>query len=131
MSLNWKWDEKCGEAIFRQSIGNETKDFTKTLYEGNALLIFLSEWNEDGVDKYSLYSFWADKEHMKNCLGLNKKRGYTENIFDDGLAKLVKIRLNKKKCRNVKDIVTALVQAFDNIEIEIFSEEVIDDTENA
>lgn len=60
---------------------------------------------------------------MKNCLGLNKKGGYTENIHNKPYCKLTKIRIDKKKCRYTKEIVTALVQAFDNIEIEIFSEE--------
>ena len=123
MAIQWRWDEKCGEAIIQQMIGEETKEFTKTLYTGNCYLIFLNEWKEDGVDKYSLHSFWADKAHMKICLGLDKRKEYAGNMYNDGLNKLVKIRLNKKKCRHLKDIVAALVQAFDNIEIEIYSEE--------
>lgn len=123
MALTWQWKDKCGEAIVQQTWNNETKDFTVNLYEGNAYLIFINEWEEKGENLYSLYTFFADKEHMRNCLGLNKKMHYGENIFDGGGQKLTKISLNKKKCHNYKDIVTLLVQAFDNIEIEIFSEE--------
>lgn len=133
MALRWNWDEKCGEATFVDTFREEDgpKTYTVNLYVGNAYLIFLNEWEEDGHNMYSLSTFWADKEHMKNCLGLNKKGGYTENIHNKPYSKLTKIRLNKSKCRYTKDIVTALVQAFDNIEIEIFSEEENNDTENA
>lgn len=123
MALQWKWDELCGEATFKETFNGETKDVTVNLYVGNAYLIFIREWKEDDVDKYSLYSFWADKEHMKNCLGLNKKKGYVDNTFDKPYGKLVKIRLNKKKCRYYKDIVSTLAEAFNDIDIEIFSKE--------
>ena len=123
MSLNWKWDEKCGEATFTDTYAGDNRTYTVNLYEGNAYLIFINEYTEDGVDKYSLSTFWADKEHMKNCLGLNKKGGYTENIHNKEYCRLVKIKLNKKKCRHVKETIAALVQAFDNLEIEIYTEE--------
>ena len=119
MALNWRWEDKCGEATI---VDIENREHTLNLYEGNAFLIFLREYEEGGYNMYSLWSFWADKEHMKNCLGLNKKKGYTENIYEDGSSKIIKMRLNKDKCRNIKDITTALVQAFDNINIEIYKE---------
>lgn len=81
------------------------------------------EYTENGTDKYSLYSFWADKEHMKNCLGLNKKDGYGNNMYTEGYDRLLKIRLNKAKNCYTKDIVAALVQAFDSIDVEIYTEE--------
>lgn len=120
MAIQWNWNEKCGEAIIRQTINGESKEYTKTLYEGNAFLIFLSEWNEDGVDKYSLYSFFADERHAKVCLGLTKDH---DNMFVGEYAELVKIIINKKKSRNYKKIVSLFASAFDNIDIEIFSEE--------
>ena len=123
MAIQWRWDEKIGEAIVRQSIGDKTKDFTKSIYDGNCFMIFLNEWNEDGVDKYSLYSFFADERHAKICLGLDKREEYAGNIFNDGLNTLIKLRINKKKSRNYKKIVTLFAQAFDNLEIEIYSEE--------
>ena len=123
MALNWLWNEKCGEATFSDTYNGDNREYTVNLYIGNAYLIFINEYTEDGVDKYSLSDFWLDKSHMKNCLGLNKKEGYTENILNKEYRKLVKIRLNKKKCKHFKDIITALVQAFDDITVEIYSEE--------
>lgn len=121
MALNWNWDEKCGEATFRQELkGEEPKEYTVNLYTGNAYLIFMYEWEEDGVEKYSVHSFWVDKDHMKRCLGLVKD---SHNMFDVSYSKLVKIRLEKKKCRYMKDIVTHLMKAFDNLTIEIYTEE--------
>lgn len=124
MSLRWDWNAKCGEAVFRQEInGEEPQEFTVNLYKGNACLIMIYEYTENGTDKYSLYSFWADKEHMKNCLGLNKKDGYGNNMYTEGYDRLLKIRLNKAKNCYTKDIVAALVQAFDSIDVEIYTEE--------
>lgn len=120
MSLNWRWEEKCGEAIVRHEFDGEVKELTKTLYEGNAFLIFLSEWKEDDKNMYSLYSFFADEKHAKTCLGLTKD---SDNIFVDGFETLTKIRINKKKSRNWKKIVTLFAQAFDNIQIEVYNEE--------
>ena len=77
----------------------------------------------DGVEKYNVFSFFADDKHMKNCLGLSK--GY-ENIFDDGNDNVLKmIRFNKKKIgkTNLSKLVSAFAKAFDNITIEIYSEE--------
>ena len=124
MSLNWKWNEKIGEAVIRQTIDSETKEYTKSLYEGNAFLIFLSEWRENNDNMYALYTFFADERHAKICLGLAAdSTGDKRNIFTDGFDTLVKLRINKKKARNYKKIVTLFAQAFDNIDIEIFSKE--------
>ena len=113
MALTWKWDEKCGEMVVTDPLSN--KEFTKNLYVGNAYLIMMSEWNEDGTDKYALWSFWADKEHMKNCLGLSKKSG--GNIYDNCIKS---ISINKAKCPHWKDIVDAVGKAFDAIEIKLY-----------
>lgn len=127
MALNWRWEDKIGEATVEQTFNGETKIFTKSLYEGNAFLIFITEWKENEEDMYSLYSFFADEAHAKNCLGLTKNNN---NIFTDGYDKLTKISINKKKSRNWKKIVTLFAQAFDDIEIKIFSEEEMDDKGN-
>ena len=70
MALTWKWDSKMGEAIIHDE--SQDKDFVKNLYEGNAFLIIMSEWTEGDQDLYSVYSFFADESHAKNCLGLTK-----------------------------------------------------------
>ena len=118
MALTWKWDSKMGEAIIHDE--SQDKDFVKNLYEGNAFLIFMNEWKEDDQDMYSLYSFFADENHAKNCLGLTKDH---TNMFLEGYHTLTKVRINKKKSRNWKKIVKLFSEAFDNIEIELYSEE--------
>ena len=120
MALYWDWKKKCGEAVFASSTGKTT---TVNLYEGNALLIMVQEFREEGKDFDLLVTFWVDKNHMENCLGLNKKGGYGDNIYDGSTGdRLVEISINKKKCRNWKYIIAALARAFDHITINICSE---------
>lgn len=122
MALRWDWKEKCGEATLVQDFGRGLEEHKLALYTGNAFLIMLSEWtDDDGNDMYNMYSFWVDKYHMKNCLGLNKKEGYTENLYA-GRDRITEIRLDKDRCKHLKDIVPALVQAFDNLKVEIYTE---------
>lgn len=116
MALYWDWKEKCGEATIVQEYDGERHEYTLSLYTGNAFLIMLNEYEEDGKQMYGMASFWVDEGHMKRCLGLDKKGGHTTNIHRD----MTKIRLHKTKCRNLKKIVPALVQAFDNLTIEIY-----------
>jgi len=125
MALYWDWKEKCGEATIVQGLkGREPREFTLSLYEGNAFLILIYEYTEDGKEKYNLNGFFVDKTHMKRCLGIDKryKETYGDNIYDDSFSKMTKIRINKAKCRHYKDIVTAFAEAFENIEIEIYTE---------
>lgn len=121
MALQWQWKDKCGEAVFRQTINGVSKDFTVNLYEGNAYLIFVYEYERDGEKMYDLHGFFVDKVHMKRCLGLDKqwKDG---NSYDKEYSKLIKIRFNKAKSRNYKEIIKALIEAFDDIDIELYTE---------
>lgn len=120
MALTWQWNEKCGEAVIRQG----TQEFTVDLFKGNAFLIFIYHYtDEEGKAMYQLYSFWADKQHMKNCLGLNRKEGYGGNMFDEDGCKLKTIRINKARYPYTKDLVQAISQAFDDISIELYKEE--------
>lgn len=113
MSLRWDWNEKVGELILENGTVID-------LYNGNAYLIMIREYQEDGKDMYQMWSFWADKQHMKNCLGLNKRGHFTENLFED--CHIAKFRFSKA-CRNLKDIMSALVDAFDNINMEVYTDE--------
>lgn len=122
MSVNWNWSDKCGEVTLKQMHpGEEDKEFTISLYNGNCMVVMLHEFKdrETGEDMYNFFSFFSDKEHAKNCLGLSKG---TNNIFCTDYQKFTKIRLNKKKCRYFKDLVALFAQAFDNIEIEVYTE---------
>lgn len=125
MALNWNWNEKIGTATFIQKAGKDEAErkFDVSLYKGNAFLIMLYEYKEDdGTEKYQMFGFFLDKYHMKNCLGLNKKEGYTSNIYNDGFNKMIGIEINKQKYKYTKELVTALVEAFDELEIKVYSE---------
>lgn len=124
MAIRWQWNEKAGEAVIKQTINGEIKEFTATLYNGNCHLIFLNEFKEDGVEKYNMYMFFADKDHMDKCLGIKKNAdGTYYNILDTPYSKLTKLRINKKKCRYMRDIINSFTKAFDELTIEIYNEE--------
>lgn len=114
MSLNWNFKtDKIGEWLQVDFVKGKKYETNMRLYSGNALLIGCIENDEDNT--YSVNTFFCDKEHMKNCLGLTK--GY-DNIYNH-------IQYNKitlfKEYRYTKDIVNAFIKAkFDNtIEIQI------------
>ena len=114
MALHWEWKNKIGEAVLRQQVDAEgkTKDFVLSLYEGNCMLIMLFEDEKT----WTMYSFWADNDHMKSCLGLVKGES---NLYNTEHAQIVKITFNPKKSHNWKKFLPAIIQAFDNIDIEI------------
>ena len=121
MALHWQWDEKCGEITVEQK--DETgnwQQFPVSLYTGNAFLIMLYE--EEDAKTWQMFGFFADKDHAKNCLGLNKKQDYGVNIYDRDMVRFTKLRINKKKYRYTKDLVSMFVQAFGSIVIEVVSE---------
>lgn len=118
MALNWSWDERCGTATFIQSHpGEEDQEITTTLYNGNCCLIFLDE--DEKENTYQLFSFWADENHMKSCLGLDKDDPI--NIYETPFCTMTKIRLNRKKCRYFNKIIKAVSQAFEHIQIEVYN----------
>ena len=116
--LQWNWDNKVGEV----EIFNHDKVVTYKLYEGNAFLIMLYEYEEDGKDMYSMHNFFADETHAKRMLGLDKKwkETYGNNCFDQPNYKMKKIRINKKEYTHTKKLVSMLADAFDDITIEIY-----------
>lgn len=121
MALYWDWKDKVGEAIFVSNVG---KEYTINLYKGNAFLIFINEYKEtdekgEEHNMYNLYSFFCDEAHAKRCLGLVKG---TDNIFSGGFYQMKKIRINKEKYSCTNKLVSMLVKAFDNLEIEIYKE---------
>ena len=119
MALYWDFKEKVGEVTVIEPRTNE--EYTVNLFQGNAFLIFVNQYKADGKDMYSLYSFFADEDHAKNCLGL--KKGF-DNIFldNDGQSVIRKFRINKSKYRYSLKLISMLTKAFDNINIEVYSE---------
>lgn len=123
MALHWDWDGQIGEAIVQVMYGNKTvKDTTVKLYEGNALLIMLNEWEEEGEEKWSMFGFFVDEQHAKEMLGLNKKNPKSYNVYTQPYALMKKIRINKAKSRYWKKLVKLFSDAFDEITIEFYSE---------
>lgn len=116
MAIQWRWDEKCGEATMEQTHDGETREFTLSLYTGNCYLIFLNEFEENGQQMYNMHSFWADKKHMETCLGLKKG---ASNMYDTGYQRFTNFKLDPDKCRYWKQIVPALKKAFPDATIEI------------
>lgn len=119
MALHWDFKEKVGEAYFIADYGNGWEEYKVNIYNGNALMILVYEYEEDGVQKYSLNSFFADEQHLKNCLGLAK--GYEGNIFVKPYERLTKLRLTKN-CRKYDKIFSIFAKAFDELEMEIYNE---------
>lgn len=117
MAVTWDWNKEIGTV----DIVNYGEVVRYHLYQGNCFLIMLYEFTgDDGKDKYTMHSFFADKEHAKNCLGITK--GY-DNMFNTEYERIEKIRINKGKYRYTKDLVDMLIKAFDNISIEIVNED--------
>ena len=119
MALRWNFNERCGELVTVTKIGEEERTVEHPLYVGNAYLIALNEWDEGDRHMYSLYTFWCDEQHMKNCLGLAKGK---ENIYADDSDRWVKIRLSKTKCRHYRKIAAALKKAFKGLTIEVYED---------
>lgn len=94
MALRWEWNECIGEL----EIENQNKARIK-VYQGNALLIFLNEWeNEKGETRWSMYNFFADKGHFDNCKK-DKEWNYAE-----GWKKLTLWKLPRDIWNVIKDL---------------------------
>ena len=114
--LVWNWKEPCGEATIDCRDGHTA---TLNLYRGNAYLIWIDEHEDHG----EVISFFHDKQHMKNMLGLNKKEGHDYNHFNKSWFRVTKLRLNKARHPRAYEIAEAFAKAFDDITIEIYKED--------
>ncbi len=124
MALQWEWKDKCGEiTLVQMHPGEEDREYRIDLYQGNAYLIMIHEYTDERRgDVYELFGFFNDKQHMKNCLGLNKKGGYASNMYETPYQKITNLRINKAKYRHTSELVATFTEAFKNIQIEIFTE---------
>ena len=94
MALRWDWNNCIGEL----EIENQNKARIK-VYQGNALLIFLNEWeNDKGETLWSMYNFFADKSHFDNCKK-DKEWNYAE-----GWKKLTLWKLPRDIWNVIKDL---------------------------
>ena len=79
MALQWDWNKKSGTVT--QVYGG--KEYTSNFYEGNALMIVTNEFEENGVERYTVIWFFTGKDHAERCLGLQKcDDGTTTNMFE-------------------------------------------------
>ena len=106
MALQWQWSEKSGEIVID---GHEFN-----WYEGNALMICLDEFEENGQSMYNLAFFFCDKKHGEKCLGLAKD---SDNMFTDYGQTVSKLTINKLHCRQWKKVESLFRRAFPEIEI--------------
>lgn len=109
MSLNWQWSEKMGKAIL--SNGKEVN-----LYRGNAFIIAINEWKQNGEELYSLAWFAVDKQHMKNMLGLTKE--FKNNCFKDFNIKEI---ILDTKYKETAEFVKLLAQAKSEVTIRLYN----------
>ena len=84
------------------------------------MLIFIYEFTDDnGIDKYDVHNWWSDETHMKRRLGIDKK--YKETYGDNAEKDCIKFTFYKDMFDKprLKKIVSAITEAFDEIEIVI------------
>lgn len=110
MALRWDFKAKSGTIT-------TAKDGTKNWYEGNALMIVLNEWKEEETDYYSLAWFFLDKDHAKNCFGLNPKEGYKSNMFTEEDNPFTELVIYRKNCQRWKDLLSVVQKAFPDCRI--------------
>lgn len=113
MGLNWLWSMKCGEV---KAVNHNGKEYKLSLYQGNAEMIFVYEYEEDGRNMYTVSSFWSDAEHAKRCLGINKNADKENRNIHDNIKEWT---FYKDKMRDMSKIIGWLVKAFDEVTIHI------------
>ena len=108
MAIKYDSKQKCGEATFETYRDGKKGTYTLDLYVGNCFLIMV----DSTID--TLAAFFFNAVHMERCL--------INNIFDRPNEKMTKIRINKAKCRNYKEIVELLDEWMEDLTIEIYRE---------
>ena len=105
MALHWEWNDRIGEVT-------DERGYTSNIYRGNSFMIACHQWEENGEKYYSLAWFFADKAHLKNCLGLTK--GYEPINYD-----WVSFRLDTKY-KETAEFVAAVAKAKLKLKIELY-----------
>lgn len=90
MALHWNWNEKVGKVYCRKVLNSKLMNdgYWANLYVGNAWLIEI--WEEE--NQYQLSNFFADRDHLKNCIKDKCFKGYHAEyyIYTDSIDKLPK-----------------------------------------
>lgn len=116
MALNWLWSDKCGELVVdrKNPKTKETETYKVNLYSGNAWLIMLYEYKQDGEKYYNMWSFFDDKAHMNKCLGLTKG---SNNIFENSYETIKRVKLKADKNCHADQIAKAFKKAFPKMKV--------------
>lgn len=116
MSLNWSWKDKYGEVTAIEKQNGKQKEWTFSIYGGNALAIFLYEWEENGKEQYQLQGFLCDVDHAKRCFGMVKGK---TNIYENYI--VWKINTEHPKGKKLAELV---VKSFKKALVEVYQEEI-------
>lgn len=112
MSLSWEWNDRIGTCTVEQNVHGK-EPYTFNIYKGNAFAIFIYEYDNDGVGKYALTNFFADKTHAKRMLGLDSKYKETygkKNYLDHDYERYVEFALDASR-KEAKELAELLMKA--------------------
>lgn len=113
--MAYRWDFKKDFIGYLTINGNKL-----SLYSGNGLAIGLHEWtNEKGEEMYSVQTFFADINHLKNYLGISKEYDNTYEGCDITLL----LTHNYKKTPNIIQAF-AKAKGFKSLKIEVFYDKI-------
>lgn len=111
MALNWSWEKKIGQVVYKNG-------YEADLYEGNAFLICIHPLPDDC---YTMGWFAVDREHWLRMLGLRKGwDGSKDNMVKGWNIERLRLNLNYKVTQQV---VADLAKSKTPIIIEMFEEE--------
>ena len=77
MALQWKWSGKMGKMTIKQ----KENVYDVNIYNGNALAIFICEYEQNGEERYILYDFFADSKHCENIVK-NGGKLFSDEVVD-------------------------------------------------
>lgn len=85
MAVMWRWDNKMGEVTLTQhNSKGELRKYKIEIFAANCLMALIYRYEDvDGTSMYQCHAFYSELDHLKNCLGLNPKKGYSTNLLGD------------------------------------------------
>ena len=123
MAITWYWGHILGE-LTRKNIHDEKTTYkTRLLGGGNCLCVMANKANADDNGKpykkplWTVYGeFFSDTQHMKNCLGLTKKKRWDGQPFTNLYENATKLKLNAYYWKVVLPIAKAFIEVGASVE---------------
>lgn len=116
MAVTWYWNHILGE-LTRKSEYDGKPYKTRLLGGGNVLCVMAIKANADDDGRpykkpvWTVYcEFFSDEQHMRNCLGLNKKKRRDGKPFTNLYENATKLKLNAYYWKEVLPIAKAFVE---------------------